>query len=166
MASSISLLLLQLVLGPAAASNSVSSVGGSVTGTGSGGAALASSTTAAIVNLGYPPAPPNHPGPASLSGAASADHVARVAAVTNEILQGKLNVTSSVTLTINVASTTITDHRISPTNAVILLPATANAAAEMAAGTVYVSSQTSGSAVITHANNATADRAYRVVILG
>lgn len=164
MASTIPWLLLETVFGAAGAAGI--GAGGAVTGTGSGGAALASSTTEALVNLGYQPAPPNHPGPASLSNAASADHVSRIAAVTNEILQGKLNVTSSVTLTINVASTTITDHRISPTNAVILLPTTANAAAEMAAGTVYVSSQTSGSAVVAHANNATADRSFKVLILG
>ena len=41
---------------------------------------------------------------------------------------------------------------------------TANAAAEVGAGTIYVSAKAQGSFTVTHANSATADRtfAYRI----
>lgn len=76
--------------------------------------------------------------------------------------------TGTVTLTANVASTTITDARIASTSAIVLVPTTANAAAEIGAGTMYVSEtgRLHGTAVITHANNAQTDRTYRYVIAG
>lgn len=156
MASAIPFLLLQTVFGTAGLAGT--------SGSGSGSSALSAPTP--LISLGYSPAPPNHPAPVSLSNAASADHVAQVASVTNEILQGKLNITTTVTLTANADNTTITDSRISASNAVILLPRTASAATEAGAGTVYVSSQTNGSAVIAHANSATSDRQFTIAILG
>lgn len=156
MASTVPLLLLQTIFG-APISNSISSVGGS---------SSPAVTPTALTSLGYSPAPPNHSAPTSLSNAASAEHVAQVARVTNELMQGKLNITATVTLTPNADSTTITDARISASNAVVLVPVTASAATEAGAGTVYVSLQTNGSAVIAHANNATADRTFTILILG
>lgn len=73
-----------------------------------------------------------------------------------------------VTLTANAASTTVTDVRIASTTAILLEPTTANASAEIGAGTIYVSEtgRTQGSAVITHANNAQTDRTFRVKLGG
>lgn len=73
-----------------------------------------------------------------------------------------------VTLTANVASTTITDRRIASTTVLLWQPTTANASAEIGAGTIYVSEtgRVHGSAVVTHANNAQTDRTFRVKLGG
>ena len=92
--------------------------------------------------------------------------------VTNGIVErinrGKINASIDVTLTANAASTTITDARLASTSALLFDALTANAAAELAAGTIYVlaANRTNGSAIITHANNAQADRTFRVLIIG
>ena len=84
----------------------------------------------------------------------------------NNILRGKLNnsTNGTVTLTANAASTTLTDPLITPVSVIPIHPTTANAAGALA--TTYVSSQTNGSAVLTHANNAQADKTFRYVVLG
>jgi hypothetical protein len=86
--------------------------------------------------------------------------------VTNNMLQGKVNVTLDVTLTANSATTTISDPRIGGGSAILLCPMTANAAAELAAGGIYVSSIGKQTATLTHANAATTDRTFRIVIIG
>ena len=78
----------------------------------------------------------------------------------NEILKGRGNQTGTVTLTENAASTTVTDNLFAADMNPAWTPTTANAAAELGAGTMYVSSRTNGSFVITHANNAQTDRTF------
>ncbi len=78
---------------------------------------------------------------------------------------GKFDCTTEVTLTANVASTTLSDYRFSPQSVVGYMPKTANAAAEIGNGTMYFT-PTDGSCVITHANNAQADRTFGISILG
>ena len=80
------------------------------------------------------------------------------------INQGHLANTGSVTLTASAATTTVTDERVGVNTVPVLQPATLNAASAYAA--TYVSSVTNGSFIITHANNATADRTYRYTLLG
>lgn len=94
--------------------------------------------------------------------------VRRVAETVNNILDGKINTVKTVTLTANVASTTISDERIGKNTVVLLTPTTANASAEFGAGTIYqtLPNVTSGAAVINHANNAQADRTYGMVLIG
>lgn len=87
-----------------------------------------------------------------------------VADAVNRHNEGKFNATKDVTLTANTTTTTVTDSRISPTCALVLSPKTANAAA--AVGTTYVSSQSQGSAVLTHANDAQTDKTFRLAIIG
>ena len=88
--------------------------------------------------------------------------------VINNILLGRLNITTSVTLTANAASTTVTDPRISSTSRLILVPTTENASAEIGNGTIYqaTSGRVNGSRVITHANNAQTDRTFDAIIIG
>ena len=88
----------------------------------------------------------------------------RVVEVVNRINQGKLNVASELTLTANVASTTLTDSRISPQAFIGLMPTTANAATALA--TTYIGTRLNGSATITHANNAQTDRTFALLIIG
>jgi hypothetical protein len=47
-----------------------------------------------------------------------------------------------------------------------LMPTTANAAAEIGAGTAYISARTKRSFTITHANNSQSDRTFGYVVIG
>lgn len=88
-----------------------------------------------------------------------AEHVQR-------IMVGRTNNVLDVTLDANQASTTVTDARITSQSALLFMPRTANAAAELA--TLYVpdSGRVHGTVSITHANNAQTDRDFYVVIVG
>lgn len=97
--------------------------------------------------------------------AAGADARA-VAAVVNRINQGKLNCTGSVTLTPNQATTTLNDPRLTGTSVVLFMAKTANASAEIGAGTLYVSGRGKGVATLNHANNAQADRDLDYIVIG
>lgn len=88
--------------------------------------------------------------------------------VLQQIRNGKLEIVGEVTLTVSAASTTVTDIRVSPQTVIVWHPRTANAAAELANGTMYVTdaNMANGSFTITHANNLQADRTYRYACLG
>ena len=97
----------------------------------------------------------------------------QIAAVVNRILQGKLNAVYRVanadfTLTANAASSTFTDARVAINSYLGFMPKTANAAAELGNGTMYVlaANMNNGAWTITHANNAQTDRTFRVLIIG
>lgn len=121
---------------------------------------------AGSVNRGFPVAPlaEHHPA-SSLRDAASQAWVRRIVDTVNNAVRGKMNVTLSVSLAANRATTTITDVRIGAFSALLFTPLTAAAAVEMAAGTLFVSAQKSGEATVSHANNTISDRTFRVVIL-
>jgi hypothetical protein len=83
--------------------------------------------------------------------------------------RAKFNCTVDLTLTANAASTTLTDARIGYWSAIIpAMALTANAAAELAAGSLYIPQATilKGSAVVQHRNNAQTDRLIRFAIFG
>jgi hypothetical protein len=89
--------------------------------------------------------------------------------VSNWILeanQGNLNNTAIITLTANAASTVVTERRVGANSYIGFMPTTANAASEISAGTLYVSSRGKQTFTITHANNAQADRTFTYCILG
>lgn len=116
---------------------------------------------------GFPAAPlAGQQAPASLAQAAPDGWVRQIARIVNSLLGGKLNCTGSVTLAVSAGSTTITDARIGPFSVLLFMPQTADAAAEIGNGTLYVSSRSAGSAMLTHANNSQADRTFAVAIIG
>jgi hypothetical protein len=92
----------------------------------------------------------------------------RLSRFLNNLLTGKINVGGTVTLTADATSTTLTDPRITYASNIILTPTTADAAAELAGGTLYISEadRMNGSVVITHANDASEERTFRYSILG
>ncbi len=96
----------------------------------------------------------------------SEQHRRQIAQGLNQALDGKLNSTGTVTLTASVTTTVITDQKIGTDSRIILFPTTANAAADIAAGDVYISSKGKKTATITHPSNANADKTYDYVILG
>lgn len=89
-----------------------------------------------------------------------------LAQAVRNILDGKINATGTVTLTASSATTTLSDRRIGPDSVILFMPTTANAAAEVGAGGLYVSARTDESATITHANNAQTDRTFGYAVLG
>jgi hypothetical protein len=120
----------------------------------------------AVPHFGYPPAPLGAVSPAGLADTASRLWVKQIAEAANRTQQGKLNNTVTITLTAGAATTTVIDQRISAFSALLFSPLTANAAAELAAGSLYVSARTNGQAVLAHANNGQTDRSYCLVIIG
>lgn len=89
-----------------------------------------------------------------------------ISQVVNGVLDGKLNSTGSFTCTASAASTSVTDYRAGLDSVILLMPTTANAAAEIGAGTIYISARNKQSFTVTHANNAQTDRSYGYVIIG
>ena len=89
-----------------------------------------------------------------------------VSQVVNNILEGKLNSTGSFTCTASAATTAVTDFRAGKESVILLMPTTANAASELGAGPVYVSTRAKQSFTVTHANNAQTDRTFEYVVIG
>jgi bifunctional N-acetylglucosamine-1-phosphate-uridyltransferase/glucosamine-1-phosphate-acetyltransferase GlmU-like protein len=83
-----------------------------------------------------------------------------------QLAQGRNNATGSVTLAASVTSTVVTSDIVNDTDTVLLSPMTANAAAEIGAGTAYVSAVAKGSFTITHANAVSTDRTFRYAVFG
>ena len=88
----------------------------------------------------------------------------KIAEIVNSVRDGKINATGTVTLTANAATTTLTDTRITPNSKIMFMPTSSNGAAGVTA--LYVSARTTGSATLTHANNAQTDRTYGYAVLG
>jgi hypothetical protein len=92
-------------------------------------------------------------------------YLKRVFDVIRGIQAGKLNCTTTVTLTASATTTTLTDPRIGAESWIGLTPITANASTAEKAG-VYVSARAQGSATLTHASSANAGQDFVVAILG
>jgi hypothetical protein len=81
-----------------------------------------------------------------------------------DLFMGRSNATGRFTCTLNQATTVVTAPNCGPDSEVFLQAVTANAAAEVGGGTIYVSARGQGQFTVTHANSATATRvfAYRI----
>ena len=89
-----------------------------------------------------------------------------VAHTVNNILKGKINAVFSVTLTAGAGTTTINNPLVTKNSAFLFSPQTANAAA-IAAPHVLQSNITEGTSfIITHANDANADKTFMLCLLG
>ena len=87
-----------------------------------------------------------------------------VAQVVNLLLDGKMNVKGSLTLTQNAGSTTVTDYRVGTNSAILLMPKTANASAAITS--TYVEAVGQNEFTLSHSNNAQDDRNFDYVVLG
>lgn len=86
-----------------------------------------------------------------------------------QLAAGRSNAVGTFTLATGAATTTVVPNQsgvIAPGSTVIYMPTTANAAAEVGNGTMYVSSVAKDTFTITHANSATAGRTFLYAILG
>jgi len=90
----------------------------------------------------------------------------KIATAINQLAQGRSNAVGTVTLTANAATTVVSAKNCGAGSVVLLSPLTAHAAAELAAGTLYVSAVANGAFTLTHANNAQADRIFGYVAVG
>jgi hypothetical protein len=81
------------------------------------------------------------------------------------LMNGKSNNIIDVTLTANAAATTVSDARIGVTTFPIAVAVTANAAA-ITAPYVVDSSRVNGSFILVHANDANADKTFKLTLVG
>ena len=95
-----------------------------------------------------------------------ADIVRRLADAVNQLGDGRSNGFGAVTLTASSATTAVTDRRVGTDAVITFMPTTANAAAEVGAGGMYVSARGAGTFTITHANNAQNDRTFAYSVQG
>lgn len=83
-----------------------------------------------------------------------------------QLAAGRSNAVGTVTLTINVATTVVTDNNCASGSTILFSPTTANAATEQGNGTMYISATANKTFTITHANAATTGRTFNYAILG
>ena len=87
--------------------------------------------------------------------------IRRIVQAINVNVDGQIG---TITLTASVATSTLTDDRITHNSVLLLMPTTAIASTEQGAGTIYIGTSVNGSATITHANNAQTDRTFKYLI--
>lgn len=92
----------------------------------------------------------------------------KVIASIQQLASGRSNAVGTVTLAVSATSTTVVDHNCAAGTVPILVPTTADAAAEDGNGTRFIptASIANGSFVIHHANNTQADRVYLYALFG
>lgn len=83
-----------------------------------------------------------------------------------EIYNGKSLAIGSVTLAASSATTAVTDYRVGTDSVISFMAKTANAAAEVGAGGMYVSARGKQTFTITHANNSQTDRHFDYSVQG
>jgi hypothetical protein len=83
-----------------------------------------------------------------------------------QLAAGRSNAVGTVTLATGSATTVVTDKNCAAGSVPLLTPTTANAAAEVGNGTIFVSAVTTGSFTIAHANSATSARTFLYAIHG
>ena len=83
-----------------------------------------------------------------------------------QLFVGRTRATGTFTCTASAASTVVTNEIVNDADTVVLMPTTANAAAEIGAGTAYVSAVAKGSFTVTHANAVSTDRTFRYLFGG
>lgn len=115
--------------------------------------------------MNYQPPPPDA---GNDSGPALRQFARQISGAVGLLFQGKTNNTGTVTLTAGAASTVLSDRRLTVDSVLLFDPLTANAAAELAAGTLYVlaANRNNLAWTLTHANAVSTDRTFRYVIVG
>jgi hypothetical protein len=83
-----------------------------------------------------------------------------------QLAAGRSNAVGMVTLATGAATTVVPDKNCALGSTPLLTPITANAAAEVGNGTMYVSAVANGAFTITHANSSTTGRTFLYAIHG
>jgi hypothetical protein len=95
----------------------------------------------------------------------SRDHRRKIADAINGVMDGRTNNAGTVTLTSSAVSTQVSDNRVGTDSVIVFMPTTANAAAEIGAGTMYISARGKQTFTITHASNGQTDRDFTYAVL-
>ncbi|HEY3792960.1 MAG TPA: hypothetical protein VGM09_14090 [Bradyrhizobium sp.] len=90
----------------------------------------------------------------------------RIVLAIQQLAAGRSNAVGVVTLATGAAATVVTDRNCAAGSTPLLTPATANAAAEIGTGTLFVSAVANGSFTISHANSAATGRTFLYAIVG
>lgn len=111
-----------------------------------------------------------YPGVQPYSGPDINSWIIRASSVINGNLNGQTNNTGDVTLNTSTATTTVVlaKGRLGPNTVILFQPLTSNAALEVAAGTMWVSSRDvlNNKFMITNASNTQNDRSFKFVLIG
>lgn len=91
-------------------------------------------------------------------------NLSRIVQSIRDLFAGRNNASGSFALAANAATTVVTAANCAPDSAPLIVPTSANAAAD--AATTYVSSVGAGTFTVTHPNRATTDRTFRYAALG
>ena len=91
--------------------------------------------------------------------------VRQISDAVNNIIDGKINATGSVTLTDNSATSVVTDQRVSADSVILFMPTNSGGATELASGSMYVSSRGKQTFTITNTNSATS-RTFDYIVIG
>lgn len=85
-----------------------------------------------------------------------------------KLRKGKIECVTELTLTPNTTSTVLNYINLSPQSVVVFDPKTANAAAALYSGSLYVTAANRGNEqwTVTHANNAQTDRSFQIAVIG
>jgi len=86
-----------------------------------------------------------------------------VAEIVNNLVEGKSNNTGNFSTATSTTTTTLNDERIGFNSVIVLMPLSANSAAELK--DVYFSNFAQGSCTVHHGSHATT-RTYRYIIVG
>lgn len=89
------------------------------------------------------------------------DEPRTISTVVNNILDGKVNSTGSVTLTNSATTTTLSDDRIGADSVILFMPTTSDASST----NIHVTARQKGQATLNHANASTT-RSFDYVIFG
>src|SRR5215510_7223445 len=92
--------------------------------------------------------------------------LARIVRVVRQLAEGRSNAVGTFTLAAGAASTVVTAPTCGAGSSVLVFPKTANAAAELGNGTMYIGAVANGSFTVTHANNAQTDRTFMYAAFG
>jgi hypothetical protein len=92
------------------------------------------------------------------------EHRRKIASTVNQMLGGKMNCTGTLTLAATATATVLTDARIGPASVILLMPATASAAAAVAG--LYVGARGKGSATLSHAAAPATDQRFGYAVIG
>lgn len=95
----------------------------------------------------------------------SAQHRRKLGESLKNAMAGKINATTSVTLTANATSTTLIDNRIGANTHITFSPRTADAVTAQISG-LYVASKKAGHATLAHASSANTDQTFDVLLIG
>lgn len=90
----------------------------------------------------------------------------KVVLAVQQLAAGRSNATGRVTLVTGASTTTVSDPNCAASTVPLLVPASANAAAEVGNGTMFVSAIANGSFTISHANSAVTGRTFLYALQG